>query len=203
VSESWAGTPYPLLRHLTLPVVAVTSSCDGRRNGMIANSAQRASLVPNVARISLYISKTNTTHDLVWKTGVFGIHLLRNDQYELIHALGFRSMRDVADKLADVSDVVRGGTGVPVIRGTLAAFECRVINTMDAGSATFYLGEVVQVHEGTLRGDVMTSPHFRAHAPPQMLAEYVAKLVEAQEQLAPLSSEISREAWPGPVTGTD
>src|SRR5690606_39819289 len=39
-------TTYPLLRHLTLPVVAITTAAGGRTNGMIVNSAQRASLVP-------------------------------------------------------------------------------------------------------------------------------------------------------------
>jgi hypothetical protein len=61
---SIAGSPYALLRHLTLPVVAITTSAGGRTNGMIANSAQRASLVPVVPRISVYISKTNFSHDL-------------------------------------------------------------------------------------------------------------------------------------------
>jgi flavin reductase (DIM6/NTAB) family NADH-FMN oxidoreductase RutF len=41
---------YLMLRHLTSPVVAITSAAEGRKNGMIANSAQRASLVPTSPR---------------------------------------------------------------------------------------------------------------------------------------------------------
>ena len=197
MSTPYAGTPYRLLRHLTLPVVAVTSSAGGRRNGMIANSAQRASLVPHRARISLYISKINMTHDIVWQSGVFGIHLLRDDQYHVIRALGLRSMRNVEDKLADL-EVQRGTTGCPMLRDVVAGFECRVINAMDAGAATFFLGDVVQVHEGS--GDaVMTSPHFRAHAPPDLLTEYEAGLRRAQELLEPLTGDVDARGWPGAV----
>ena len=61
---------YLMLRHLTSPVVAITTSARGRRNGMIANSAQRASLAPSLPRVSVYISKTNVSHDLIYHSGV-------------------------------------------------------------------------------------------------------------------------------------
>src|SRR5690606_25571142 len=139
--EAWANTPYPLLRHLTLPVVAITTSAAGRRNGMIANSAQRASLVPTHPRISVYISKTNHSHDIAYASGAFVAHLLRRDQWDVIWQLGLQSGRDV-DKLAGL-DLATGKTGVPWLTDCLAAFECRVVNAMDAGAATFFLGDVV------------------------------------------------------------
>ncbi|MGH7548147.1 MAG: flavin reductase, partial [Gemmatimonadales bacterium] len=79
---------YQLLRHLTSPVVAITSERDGKRNGMIADSAVRASIVPAIPRISVYIHKFNYSHDMVLGTGRFAMHLLRNDQFDLIHRLG-------------------------------------------------------------------------------------------------------------------
>src|SRR3990172_6982575 len=139
-------TSYPILRHLTLPVVAITTSAGGSRNGMIVNSAQRASLVPTLARVSMYISKPNYTHDLLYRSGVFGLHLLRRDQWDLIWHLGLQSGRDV-DKLATVATRI-GETGCPLLADCAAGFECRVINTMDAGAATFFLGEVVAFEAG-------------------------------------------------------
>ena len=136
------GTSYPLLRHLTLPVAAVTTSAGGRTNGFIVNSAQRASLVPSLARISLYVSKPNFSHDLVWNSGVFAVHLLRTDQWDLIWQLGLQSARDTTDKLADLA-LRTGETGCPLLVDCRAAFECRVINAMDAGASTFFLGDVV------------------------------------------------------------
>jgi flavin reductase (DIM6/NTAB) family NADH-FMN oxidoreductase RutF len=188
---------YQLLRHLTLPVAAVTTSARGRRNGLIVNSAQRASLVPSVARISVYISKPNVSHDLIHASGVFGVHLIRNDQWDLIAALGLRSARDVADKLEHL-DVATGVTGCPMLNDVIAGFECRVINAMDAGAATFFLGEIVSVREGT-PGEVMTSSHFRANAPADLLVEYERRLAYAQGILEPLSRPVSNRPWTGPT----
>jgi flavin reductase (DIM6/NTAB) family NADH-FMN oxidoreductase RutF len=191
------GTPYPLLRYLTLPVCAITTSAAGRRNGFIVNSAQRASLVPSIPRISLYISKINASHDLVLSSGVFAVHLLRTDQWDVIRALGLRSMREVADKLAPF-DVLTGSTGCPVLADVRASFECRVLNTMDAGSATFVLGDVVEMREGT-PGDVLTSSYFREHMPADIRIAYEQGLTIAMEMLEPLSHDIDACAWSGPT----
>ncbi|MGH7460058.1 MAG: flavin reductase family protein [Longimicrobiales bacterium] len=187
---------YVQLRHLTPPIVAVTSSAEGRCNGMIANSAQRASLVPAVPRISVYISKPNYTHDLVYASGVFGIHLLRTDQWELIWHLGLQSGRDV-DKLASLA-LRAGETGCPLLADCLTAYECRVINTMDAGGATFFLGDVVSVSQEK-SGAVMTSEYFRSNITEQRRRQYETRLLEAQRYLGPLAAAISRTLWPGPT----
>ena len=195
--DAWGETPYPLLRHLTLPVVAVTTSSTGRRNGMIANSAQRASLVPTTPRISIYISKTNFSHDLAYASGVLAVHLLRRDQWDLIWKLGLHSGRE-GDKLDGV-EVRTGTSGVPYLTDCLAAFECRVSNAMDAGAATFFLGDVVAVHAGT-PGPVMTSDYFRAHMPDDKRRVYEARLIAAQDELTRLASTVSLRTWPGATT---
>jgi flavin reductase (DIM6/NTAB) family NADH-FMN oxidoreductase RutF len=190
------GTPYGLLRHLTLPVVAITTSAGGNSNGMIANSAQRASLVPSLPRLSVYISKTNFSHDLVMRSGLLGIHLLRTDQWELIWHLGLQSGRDV-DKLTSLETRTRE-TRCPLLVDCHAAFECRVVNAMDAGAATFFLADIVSATEGAA-GDVMTSSHFRAHMPPDMKRVYESNLAHAQEYLEPLARQIDARGWDGPT----
>lgn len=188
---------YQLLRHLTSPVVAVTTSAGGRRNGMISNSAQRASLVPSMPRLSLYVSKINLTHDLIYASGVFGLHLLRNDQWDLIWRLGLESGR-TRDKL-DGLELRTGETGCPLLVDVRAAFECRVVNAMDAGAATFFLGDVVSVVEGA-DAPVMTSDYFRANMDAEKKRIYEAKLDEAQRVLEPLAQSVERKVWPGPTT---
>lgn len=185
---------YQLLRHLTLPVAAITTSAAGRRNGLIVNSAQRASLVPDMPRISLYISKTNFSHDLIHASGLFGVHLLRNDQWDVIRALGLRSGRDVEDKF-DSLDTRTGRTGIPMLSDVLAGFECRIINTMDAGAATFFLADVVDVQSGA-SGDVMTSTHFRAAAPADLLEAYESGLRFAQSELSRIAA-VRPAGWGG------
>jgi len=156
---------YQLLRNLTSPVVAITSERGGKRNGMIADSAVRASIVPAIPRVSVYVHKFNYSHDLIFETGHYVLHLLRDDQFELIHRLGFTSGR-ARDKLAGVPH--RPGTlGVPVLDDCYAHFECRVANVMDTGSSTCFLGDVVAVGHGAAdrpSGTVMTQPISARHA---------------------------------------
>ena len=172
-----AAETYQLLRNLTSPVVAITSAAADERNGMIADSAIRASLAPRHPRVAFFCHKFNHSHGLIERGGVFALHLLRDDQWELIHRLGFASGRE-ADKLEDLVFEL-GATGCPILRDCHSSFECRLANRMDAGASTFQLGEVVAVRRGT--GDrVMTAAHFRAHMPAAWRADYETNLEKAQ-----------------------
>jgi flavin reductase (DIM6/NTAB) family NADH-FMN oxidoreductase RutF len=186
---------YALLRNLTSPVVAITTSANGRRNGFIVNSAQRASLVPSIPRISIYVSKTNLSHDLIYSSGLFALHLLRNDQFNLIYHLGLQSGRDV-NKLSTV-DTIDGVTGCPLLEDCIAAFECKVVNAMDTGASTFFLGDVVNVMEGT-PGPMMSSDFFRDNMDLERRWQYENNLRAAQEQLEDLTRTVDRtKVWPG------
>jgi flavin reductase (DIM6/NTAB) family NADH-FMN oxidoreductase RutF len=189
---------YQLLRNLTSPVVAVTSELRGKRNGMILDSAVRASIVPSVPRLSVYVHKFNFSHDLIFESGRFVLHLLRTDQLDLIHRLGFASGR-ARDKLADIPHHV-GTTGAPVLDDCYAHFECRIVNAMDTGSSTCFLGDVVAVGFGSadrVRGDVMTATFFRANIPAAWRAGYEEQLRAAQEYAAARSRDIRAVVWRG------
>lgn len=189
---------YTHLRHFTSPVAAITTSAGGRRNGLIVNSAQRASLVPSLPRLSLYISKPAFSHDLIYTSGVFALHLLRNDQWEVIHKLGFESGRDHIDKLAEF-ETVTGVTGCPLLKDCIAGFECKVVNGMDTGASTFFLGDVVNVLDGT-PGPIMTSEYFRENLTAEWKDRYEANLRAAGVYLESLTRQIDRtKLWPGPV----
>jgi flavin reductase (DIM6/NTAB) family NADH-FMN oxidoreductase RutF len=187
---------YQLLRNLTSPVVAITSERDGKRNAMIADSAVRASIVPTIPRVSVYIHKFNYSHDLIFDTGRFVLHLLRDDQFELIHRLGFASGR-TRDKLVGVPHRL-GTLGVPVLDDCYAHFECRVANVMDTGSSTLFLGDVIEVGHGAASratGSVMTAAHFRANMPPEWRGEYEGLLRAAQAFAAERSRDIRPVVW--------
>lgn len=191
---------YQLLRNLTSPVVAITSERGGKENGMISDSAVRASIVPTVPRLSVYVHKFNFSHDLIFETGRFVLHLLHTRQFELIHALGFASGRD-RDKLAGVPHH-RGTLGAPVLDDCYAHFECRVANVMDTGSSTLFLGDVVEVGFGKATAppegvEVMTATYFRANIPAAWRPEYEALLAAAQQQSAEQSRDIRAVTWKG------
>ena len=176
--ETSAG--YELLRQLASPVVAVTSAHRDRINGMISDSAVRASISPNVPRLSVYIHKWHLSHELIWESGRFGLHLLHPGQLDLVHRLGFVSGRD-EDKLTGVPHRI-GESGVPVLTDCYAAFECRVINTMDTGYATHFLGDVTATHRGPGE-EILTPAWLRANMPPAWGEEFLRNYRIAQEQI--------------------
>lgn len=189
---------YQLLRNLTSPVVAITSERDGKRNGMISDSAVRASIVPTIPRVSVYIHKFNYSHDMIFETGRFVMHLLRTDQFDLIYGLGFTSGR-TRDKLARIPHRL-GKLGAPVLDDCYAHLECEVINVMDTGSSTCFLGQVAEVGYGKASrasGAVMTAAYFRANMPPEWRPEYEAHLRTAQRFAEERSGDIKAVIWRG------
>lgn len=164
-----------LLSWLWTPIVAVTAAAAGRRSGQIAVSVHGASIVPDRPRLTVGLWKTNLTHDLVATSGAFAVHLLRDDQDELVYHLGLRSGRDI-DKLATL-DHAPGATGTPLLRDCLGLFECRVLNRMDGGDHTIFLGAVVH-SEGHGAGNPLWWRDLRARAPEHLLAAWNARNAE-------------------------
>src|SRR5262245_13951269 len=189
---------YQLLRNLTSPVVAITSARGGKENGMTYDAAVRASIVPTVPRVSVYIHKFNYSHDMIFETGRFAMHLLHAKQFDIVHRLGFFSGRD-QDKLAGIPHHT-GKLGVPVLDECYAHFECSVVNAMDTGSSTLFLGDVMAVGYGRAvslkpQGEVMTATYFRSNMPADWRLEYEAKLQDAQRIGAELSRHIKPVIW--------
>jgi len=188
---------YQLLRNLTSPVVAITAVRGGKENGMISDAAVRASIVPTVPRLSVYIHKFNYSHDMIFETGRFCLHLLNTQQLDVVHRLGFFSGRD-QNKLAGIPHH-KGKTGVPVLDDCFTHFECKVANVMDTGSSTLFLGDVVEVGSLEPRGELLTASYFRANMPAAWRTEYEAKLKEAQQTGAEMSRNIKPVVWKSPV----
>jgi flavin reductase (DIM6/NTAB) family NADH-FMN oxidoreductase RutF len=185
---------YELVRLLASPIVALTSVWRGRTNGMISDSAMRASISPRVPRVSVYVHKWHFSHDLIWNRGQFVMHLLHRGQLDLVHRLGFVSGRD-CDKLAEIPHHP-GTLGVPVLDDCYAAFECRVINTMDTGYATHYLADVVATHRGHGE-EILTPAFFRAQMPAAWREEWLQNYRRAQEVIAE-NAAIQDRRWAGP-----
>jgi len=184
---------YQLLRNLTSPVVAITSERKGKKNGMISDAAVRASIVPSVPRLSVYIHKFNYSHDMIFETGRFGLHLLHTRQFDVVRRLGFFSGRD-RDKLAEIPHH-KGESGVPVLDECFAYFECSVANVMDTGSSTLFLGDVMAVGGPEPTAELLMASYFRSNMPAEWRVEYEAKLKEAQGYAEARSRDIKPVVW--------
>lgn len=175
---------YDLLRNLTTPIVAITSARNGKLNAMITDGAVRCSIVPDIPRVLVQINALHLTHEFVCETGRFALHLLHADQVDLVTKLGFVSGRDAA-KLAGIPHRI-GATGCPILDDCYAWFDCTVINHMETGISTVFLGQVMDVGRG--RGEeVLTPARLRAALPAAYYDQYVRQLAEAQDRARPLA----------------
>jgi flavin reductase (DIM6/NTAB) family NADH-FMN oxidoreductase RutF len=141
----------------------VTAAAGGRRGGLIATTVAQASIVAEMPRQLITIAKRNHTHALIERSGAFAMHLISEEQLDLVWRFGLQSGHDV-DKLDGVP-FVRGATGSPLLSEALAWFDCRVEARMDSGDRTNYLAAVV---DGQLQGTdpPLTNRRFFTIAPP-------------------------------------
>ena len=117
---------YNLLRNFVSPIVCITSTYDGKYNGMISNSILRGSLLPEIPRIIIVISKRNMTHDMIYNSGVFAVHLLKTNQMNLVWELGFFSGR-TKNKLHNVEYEFKE-SGSPILKNAYAYLDCKIVN---------------------------------------------------------------------------
>ncbi|MFQ5690968.1 MAG: flavin reductase family protein [Gemmatimonadota bacterium] len=183
---------YEVLRRLTSPLVAVTCRLGEKLNGMVANSAIRASLVPGQQRVALYVFKRHLTHEIMARTGRFVLHLLSRDQWDEIWALGFDTGRG-RDKLDGLPYRLSREDGLPILTRCWAWMECRVINVMDTGSSTFFMGQALRMGRGS-GGELMDSGYFREHMPEEWGEVYLRNLREAQRMSAAMP-EMDDRPW--------
>lgn len=112
-----------------------------RRNAQIANTVFQITNKPPTIAIS--INRDNLTHEFIRSSGVFTASVLcQETPLSFIGSLGFQSGRD-KDKLKGLNYVI-GQTKAPVVMDNAVAYlEARVINQMDVGDHTLFIGEVV------------------------------------------------------------
>ncbi len=119
----------------------VTSKKGERFNGQIANTVFQVTSEPPTIAVS--INKNNLTHEYIKETRVFAASVLCQDTpLTFIGRFGFKSGRDT-DKFDGVNYKI-GETGAPVVlENAVAYLEAKVIQEMDVGTHTIFIGEVV------------------------------------------------------------
>ena len=129
------------LHKLSYGLYIVCSIKGDKMNGQIANTAFQVTSDPPTVGVS--INRSNLTHEYIEESGVFTVSVLRQDTpLNFIGNFGFKSGRDV-DKLKGVSYKI-GQTKAPVILdNTTAYIEAKVINKLDIGTHTLFVGEIV------------------------------------------------------------
>jgi flavin reductase (DIM6/NTAB) family NADH-FMN oxidoreductase RutF len=126
-------------------------------NGQTCNTVIQVSSEPPI--ISACINKENLTHDFIDDSGVFAVSILSQDTpLSLIGRFGFKSGREV-DKFEGI-DYKLGDTKAPIVLdNTLAYLEAKVINRVDVGTHTIFIGKLVGA-EVIQEGEPMTYAYY-------------------------------------------
>jgi len=119
----------------------VSSKRDKKFNGQIANTVFQVTAEPPA--IAVCINKQNLTHEFIKESKVFAISILSKEtSMVFIGRFGFRSGREL-DKFKGL-DYKVGLTGAPVVlENSVGYLEAQVIDNMDAGTHTLFVGKVV------------------------------------------------------------
>lgn len=136
----------------------ITAHADGVDNGQCANTCFQITSDP--PQIAIGINKSNYTHELISKSGKFGVSILNQQGHDYARRFGYSSGRD-GDKFAGLDNVHRGELGILLLDDCLATMEAEVVGTLDAGTHTLFLGEVKN-GEVLQKGEPMTYAYFRA-----------------------------------------
>lgn len=142
-------------RALSYGVYVISTYDEGRPTGCTANSAMQITSSP--ATIAVSINKDNYTNGCIAKLGRFAISILgENSAPSIIGTFGFKSGKD-NDKFSEVQYETKAY--LPVVKDACAYIVCEVIDQMDAGTHTVFLGKVVDAD--TMKNDTpMTYAYY-------------------------------------------
>ena len=149
----------PMALHKISYGMFIVSSHKGEEmNGQIANTVFQVTSEPRTIAVS--INKGNLTHEFIMESAHLSVSILdQHTPLKFIGRFGFRSGRDFP-KFQDI-EYMRGGTGVPIVTEHSVGFiEARIIDSLNAGTHTVFLGEVSDL-DILNDGEPMTYAYYR------------------------------------------
>jgi flavin reductase (DIM6/NTAB) family NADH-FMN oxidoreductase RutF/rubredoxin len=200
--------------------------CSGDRthgNGFISNSVFQVTSQP--PQFAVCCNKDNYTAQFIQRFKAFSVSVLdQNASPEIIGAFGYRSGKDF-DKL-NGRDIRYGKTGVPVVlNDSIAFFEIKLVQTVDAGSHLIFIGELVEAELIDKNKEPLTYSFYRQvrkGVAPKNAPTYIDKSLLVNQEISAskkfkcpscgyiydnatekIMFEDLRDSWVCPVCGTE
>jgi flavin reductase (DIM6/NTAB) family NADH-FMN oxidoreductase RutF len=125
----------------TMPsgLYVIGSRAGERRNAMTANWATQVSSDPKLVGVS--VEKEALTHELIVEGGVFSLNLVDREDRAIVRK--FTKPVEADGATLNGFPYHDGPSGAPVLDQAVAWLDCRVHGSVDVGSHTLFLGEVV------------------------------------------------------------
>lgn len=114
--------------------VVTMDDTEGGVHGATINSFTSISLDPPTVMISL---KPGTAHRLISESGWFGVSVLSENQQNHSSYFSGRHESDWAPEFVK-------GERVPTLSGSLARFECKIVETVEVHDHTLFLAQVTR-----------------------------------------------------------
>lgn len=145
------------LYKISYGMYVISSRMNDKLNGQIANTVFQITSEP--PRIAVSINKQNLTHEFINKSKVFIVSILsKATPMKFIGHFGFKSGRKI-DKFRDINYKF-GVTGAPIVlEHSIAYLEAEVINMVDVGTHTIFIGKVIDA-ELITEGEPMTYAYY-------------------------------------------
>ncbi|HEX9638270.1 MAG TPA: flavin reductase family protein [Acidobacteriota bacterium] len=123
--------------------IVTTVDAEGQPRGLTANAFCSVSLEPPLLLVC--IGKGADSHRHVPSAGRFAVSVLSDSQEHISRRLATTD----ADKFHGVP-LLRSRSGLPLIDGALAHFECRLVQAHEGGDHTIYIGAIerFEIHGG-------------------------------------------------------
>lgn len=134
------------MRHLTAGVSIITAGRGRDITGMTVTSVTSLSVEPPTLLVS--INRDASSFPLIRRYGAFGVNILNADQLDVAERFAGRGGLKGADRFAG-GQWVTGVSGVPLLVGALAAFDCEVEEIVERHSHGIVIGRVRDIKNAT------------------------------------------------------
>ena len=127
----------------TMPsgLYVIGSRAGERRNGMTANWVTQVGSDPKLLAVS--VEKPALTHELIAEGRVFSVNVLDREDRAIVRKFTKPVEVDAGARTLNGFPFHEAATGAPVLDQAVAWVDCRVHSTVDLGSHTLFLGEVL------------------------------------------------------------
>jgi flavin reductase (DIM6/NTAB) family NADH-FMN oxidoreductase RutF len=192
-----ASDPDVAYRLFTTSVALVTTNGPRGPNVMAAEWTFNVSYEPFLILVS--IEPGEATHEAIAETGEFGVNLLAEEQVVAMGFAGHFSKHDT-DKLSSELFETVPATRIraPLLKGCLLTAECKLVQRVEMGDHTAFVGEVVAFTVDPRKRPVVL--HRGAHALGARIPRPPAIAVAATPMDAPHGGTVTVD---GELTGPD
>jgi flavin reductase len=135
------------MRQVASPVAIITTAHRGQRAGLTATAICSATTDPPT--ILVCVNQSARTEAVIAASGRLVVNFLSEDQHEIARL--FSTSKLETEKRFSAGEWIEIATGAPVLKGSLASFDCIVESVVRCGTHSIYVSrvEALETNDGS------------------------------------------------------